>query len=93
MSGPRDMASWTDDPRSDGLLAQAAMQAAPDGLLLVDRAGRILMVNAAMEAISGYSAAQLLGQSVSIFLPAHLRERHGEHLFPPSVPAAHGHGA
>nr|WP_233590023.1 EAL domain-containing protein [Acidovorax sp. FJL06] len=61
-------------------LILAAMNAAPDGILLVDRAGRIVMANAAMQTISGYSADELCGQSVSIFLPPDLREAHARHL-------------
>lgn len=61
-------------------LILAAMDAAPDGILLVDRAGRILKANAAMQTISGYSAEELTGCSVSIFLPAALRETHARQL-------------
>lgn len=64
----------------DGSLILAAMNAAPDGILLVDRAGGIVMANAAMQTISGYSADELCGQSVSIFLPPDLREAHARHL-------------
>ena len=61
-------------------LVLAAMNAAPDGILLVDRAGSIVMANAAMETISGYLADELCGNSVSIFLPADLRETHARHF-------------
>ena len=60
----------------DAALERAAMDAAPDGILLVDRGGTILMANAAMEAISGYGAAELRGQSVHRLLPPALREAH-----------------
>ena len=65
---------------TDSLLAQAAMSAAPDGIVLVDRQGTILVANEAMTVLSGYSVEQLVGQSVSIFLPPHLREKHGDHI-------------
>ncbi len=52
------------------------LDAAPDGILLVTRSGTILSANPAMERLSGYSAEQLVGQSVGMFLPAHLREKH-----------------
>lgn len=64
----------------DSQLIRAAMNAAPDGILLVDRTGRILMANAAMEAISGYAAHELCGSPVSLFLPAALRDAHARHL-------------
>ena len=64
----------------DNVMMQAAMAAAPDGVVLVDSDGIILMANASMAAMSGYSAEALRGQSVSIFLPPALREKHGQHL-------------
>ena len=65
---------------ADNLMMQAAMAAAPDGVVLVDRGGIILMANASMAAMSGYSAEELRGQSVSIFLPPALREKHGQQM-------------
>ena len=61
---------------ADGSLERSALEAAPDGVLLVNREGCILMANAAMALISGYSAAALRGQSVSQLLPPALRQRH-----------------
>ena len=66
--------------RSDNLMMQAALAASPDGVVLVDRDGVILMVNASMAAMSGYSIEQLRGQCVSIFLPPALREKHGQQM-------------
>jgi len=54
------------------------LSAAPDGVLWVDEGGQILMVNPAMEALSGYPSQALIGQNVDIFLPAHLRANHGQ---------------
>ena len=61
-------------------MMQAALAASPDGVVLVDRDGTILMANASMASMSGYSIEQLRGQSVSIFLPPPLREKHGHHI-------------
>lgn len=79
---PAASSSSEQAPRSggDGSLILAAMNAAPDGILLVDRAGCIVMVNAAMESLSGYSADELCGRSVGIFLPPALRDAHAQHL-------------
>ena len=64
----------------DSQLIRAAMEAAPDGIVLVDRTGRILMANEAMAAISGYAVDELCGSSVNILLPLLLRETHARHL-------------
>ena len=65
---------------TDDLLVRAAMGAAPDGIVLVDGEGIILVVNETMATLSGYRVDQLRGQSVSIFLPPQLREKHAEHM-------------
>ncbi|QJY34295.1 EAL domain-containing protein [Diaphorobacter sp. JS3050] len=65
---------------SAGTLERAAMDAAPDGIVLADRQGRILMVNALMETISGYTNAQLCGQSIDLLVPVHARPEHGQHM-------------
>lgn len=66
--------------RSDNLMMQAALAASPDGVVLVDSDGIILLANASMASMSGYSAEELRGQSVSIFLPPPLREKHGQQM-------------
>ncbi|KAF1043244.1 putative bifunctional diguanylate cyclase/phosphodiesterase [Xylophilus sp.] len=57
-------------------LAQAVVEASPDGVLVVDADEAILSANPAMLAISGHAPAQLVGQSVEMLLPARLRQRH-----------------
>jgi diguanylate cyclase (GGDEF)-like protein/PAS domain S-box-containing protein len=57
-------------------LAIAALAAAPDGILIVDDVGTILKVNPAAELLTGYSPEELLGKSVSVFLPQHMRSKH-----------------
>lgn len=52
------------------------LSAAPDGVLWVDNSGKILLANPAMQALSGYTPEELVGQKVDIFLPEHLRARH-----------------
>jgi len=60
------------------LREQQVLNAAPDGVLWVNQTGQIFLVNPAMERLSGYSAHELVGQNVDIFLPQHLRARHAE---------------
>nr|WP_234642241.1 GGDEF domain-containing phosphodiesterase [Delftia tsuruhatensis] len=61
-------------------LQSVAMEAAPDGILLVDRSGRILLANPAMQAMSGYDAQELLGQPLQVLLPAEAHAAHGPQL-------------
>lgn len=65
---------WTGD--EGATLERSALEAAPDGVLLIDRHGRILMANAAMALISGHAQEALRGLDVNQLLPPALRERH-----------------
>jgi PAS domain S-box-containing protein len=52
------------------------LDAAPDGIVAVDREGKIVLVNAQAEKLFGYTRAELLGQPVEILVPARLHEQH-----------------
>jgi PAS domain S-box-containing protein len=53
-----------------------AVEAAPNAMVMVDRAARIVMVNAQAERVFGYSRAELLGQPVEMLVPERFRDRH-----------------
>ena len=55
---------------------QASLDALPDAVLIVDRAGRIVALNHRAEALFATTAERLQGQSVETLLPDHLREAH-----------------
>ena len=55
------------------------LEAAPDAILEVDSRGQIILVNAAVERLTGYRRDELLGQSMEILTPEELRSRHAEH--------------
>jgi PAS domain S-box-containing protein len=55
------------------------LEAAPDGILEVDAEGRIVLVNAGVERLSGYSRDELLGQSVEMLTPSDLKSKHVSH--------------
>lgn len=63
---------------SDETLAMTALEAAPDGILIVDDTGTILKTNPATELLTGYRPEELTGQSVSLFLPHHMRSKHSQ---------------
>jgi PAS domain S-box-containing protein len=52
-----------------------AVEACPSGMVMVDAAGQIVMVNAKTEQMFGYSRQELLGQRVDILVPARFRDR------------------
>ena len=53
--------------------------AAPDPVVVVDRDGKIVVVNRQVAHVFGYGSEELIGQSVEILLPEHLRGRHVHH--------------
>src|SRR5215469_5368646 len=52
------------------------VEAAPYAMVMVNREGRILLVNAQTEKLFGYSREELLGQTVEILAPETLRDLH-----------------
>ncbi len=52
------------------------VDAAPDGLLLVDGHGIIRHANRRIESLFGYDPDELVGQTVEVLLPEHLRSVH-----------------
>jgi PAS domain S-box-containing protein len=55
------------------------LEAAPDAILEVDRAGCIVLLNAVAEQMFGYLRSELVGQNVDLLLPEGIRPRHEQH--------------
>ncbi|MEZ4241704.1 MAG: histidine kinase dimerization/phosphoacceptor domain -containing protein [Myxococcota bacterium] len=63
-------------PTSAEPLLRLAIEAAPTGILMVDRAGRVLFANAKVAALFGYEREGLVGRSVDQLVPERLRGAH-----------------
>ena len=57
---------------------RAAVEASPQGMLMVDDGGRIVLVNRELERLFAYSRDELLGQPVELLVPARLKAGHPE---------------
>ncbi len=56
------------------------VDAAPDGLLVCDQTGKILLVNAEALRMFGYARDELLGRTIEVLVPAGIRARHHHHV-------------
>lgn len=54
------------------------VESSPNGIVMVNEEGTIVLVNAALAALFGYEEQELLGQSVDLLVPERLRDRHPE---------------
>ena len=55
------------------------LESAPDAVVIIDAAGRIVLVNAQTETLFGYPRDELFGHTVEMLLPDSVRERHTKH--------------
>jgi PAS domain S-box-containing protein len=59
---------------------RALIDAAPDGLVVCDQNGRLVLVNAEAERMFGYEHDELPGKALEGLIPKHVRPRHQLHL-------------
>ncbi|MDQ3336157.1 MAG: PAS domain S-box protein [Myxococcota bacterium] len=55
------------------------LEGAPDGVVIVDESGIIMLVNGQTEALFGYQRTELIGQPVETLIPARHRGKHPGH--------------
>src|SRR5271169_5537698 len=58
---------------------RSLLDAAPDALLVVNRAGEIVVANVQAEKLFGYGREELIGRSVESLVPPRLRAEHPQH--------------
>ena len=58
---------------------RALLEAAPDGIAVVDERGRILVVNEQLGQLFGYEPSELVGARVESLVPERLRAGHEQH--------------
>jgi len=52
------------------------VESSPNGMLMVDKSGTILLVNRQIEQLFGYERTELIGQSVEMLVPQRMRSQH-----------------
>jgi PAS domain S-box-containing protein len=56
------------------------VDSAPDGVIVCDQEGQIVLVNAEAERIFGYASQELVGQKIDALVPDRVRPMHGKHV-------------
>jgi len=57
----------------------AVVESAPSGMIMVDRSGKIVLVNRETERLFGYSRDELRGQPIELLVPNRMRGGHPQH--------------
>jgi two-component system, sensor histidine kinase len=60
-------------------LARSALDAAPDGMIIIDASGVIRFANRQISALFGYSHERVVGQAIELLMPERFRARHIAH--------------
>jgi PAS domain S-box-containing protein len=65
--------------RNSETRARVLFESASEGIVIVDRHGHIVLVNAKTEAMFGYARAELIGRPLEILVPERMRDVHARH--------------
>ena len=56
-----------------------AVESSPNGMVMVDSIGKIILVNREVERLFGYSRDELLGQPIEMLVPVRFRDKHPDY--------------
>ncbi|MGI9321856.1 MAG: PAS domain S-box protein [Thiogranum sp.] len=73
-----EIADITQRERAETLLG-LVVESAPNGIIMVDPTGRILLVNKQTEKYFGYRREELLGEQIETLVPERMRSRHPDY--------------
>jgi PAS domain S-box-containing protein len=65
--------------RASEVKFRGILESAPDGMVIADAQGRIVLLNAETERLFGYRRDELVGQPVEFLVPERFRGRHPQH--------------
>jgi PAS domain S-box-containing protein len=78
-SEPTEPASPAGLDFADGEMYRRLLETAPDGMVVIDPAGRIVFANRQTEQLFEYATADLIGRTIELLVPQRLRAGHRDH--------------
>ena len=65
--------------RRSEIYFRGLLESAPDGMAIVDKEGRIVLVNKESERLFGYERSELIGKQIEMLVPQRYRQYHTAH--------------
>ncbi len=79
VASKKDVSALRRTQKAEAVRFRGLLESAPDGIVIVDRTGTIMLVNAQTEMLFGYRRDELIGQRIEMLVPQRFRSRHPFH--------------